>query len=191
MRPADGSSTIAAFIRVFLRSKQKPVGMKTLGLALLVLVLVGAQQAAGQSQDAPLGQLLKDFGRPATTSRVSVLIVHLNDRTADALFEAPLKYSLRAQARAATMFYVQGTAASAGELNTDFRIQQGEESYQARIVNMSNFTRGTKLSAGDKVRGIIVIDKRLDLRLPIDVYYGSLRVTFDFPPNVVAQIVGK
>lgn len=165
--------------------------MRTPGLALFAFVLVGTQQAAGLGQNAAIDELLKDFGRPASTSRVSVLLVHLNDRTTDALFEAPLKYSLRAQARAATMFYVQGAADAAGELNTDFRIQQGPENYQARLVNISNFAKGTKLSAGDKIQGIIVIDKLLSLRMPIDVYYANQRVTFEFPPKVIAQLDGK
>jgi hypothetical protein len=165
--------------------------MKTLGMVLVALVLVGAQQTAGQSQDAAVEQLLKDFGRPAVTTRVSVMLVHLNDRTTDVLFEAPLKYSLRAQARAATMFYVEGVADAAGELGTDFRIQQGPDQYQARLINISNFAKGTKLSAGDKIRGIIAIDKLLTLRQNIDVYYGSQRVTFEFPPNVVAQAGAK
>ncbi len=161
--------------------------MKIIGLAVVAFVLVAVQQAAGQDRDAAVEQVLKDFGRPASTSRVSMMLVHLNDRTTDALFEAPLKYSLRAQARAGTMFYVEGTADGAGELNTDFRIQQGQDQYQARLVNISNFAKGTKLSAGDKIRGIIAIDKLLTLRQKIDVYYGNERVTFEFPPNVVAQ----
>jgi len=172
----------------------KTLGLALFGLALMGLVVLGGPPraaGAGQEADASLDQLLKDFGRPVSASGVSFLIVHLNDRTTDALFEAPLKFSLRAQARTATMFYVQGAADAAGELNTDFRIQQGAEHYQARTVNISRFTPGTRLSADDEFRGIIVIDKLFDVRMPIDIYYGGLRVTFEFPPSVLAQMSGN
>ena len=167
--------------------------MKTLGLALFVLVLVATPRAAGQGQEAEvdLDQLLEDFGRPVSASGVTFVIVHLNDRTTDALFEAPLKYSLRAQARAATMFYVQGAADDDVELNTDFRIQQGAVHFQARTVDISNFAQGTRLSAGDEIRGIIVVETLFSVQAPIWVYYAGVRVDFAFPPNVIAQLSGN
>ena len=119
------------------------------------------------------------------------MIVHLNDLTTDALFDAPLKYALRAQARGATMFYVEGAANDDIELSADFRIQQGAEQWQARTVDISNFVHGSRLSAGDEIRGIIVGQARFDVRRPIHVYYGALRVTFEFPPRVLARFAGN
>ncbi len=77
--------------------------MKTLRVALAALVLVVMLPAAGQSQEAAdLDTLLAEFGRPASEAGVSFILVHLNDLTTDALFDVPLKYQLRAQARSAT-----------------------------------------------------------------------------------------
>jgi hypothetical protein len=168
--------------------------MKTLALVLVVLLLVTVPRAAGQGQQpeaVDLDQLMTDFGRAASGFGVRFVIVHLNDLTTDALFEVPLKYSLRAQARTATMFYVEGAANDDIELSTDFRIQQGAEHFQARTVDISNFAPGAQLSAGDSIRGIIASEGRFDFRRPIHVYYGGLRVTFEFPPSVLAQITGS
>ena len=168
--------------------------MKTLALRPVVLLLVSAPRAAGQGQEAEavdLERLTTDFGRAASGFGVRFVIVHLNDLTTDALFEAPLKYSLRAQARNATMFYVEGAANDDIELSTDFRVQQGAEELQARTVDIVNFAPGAHLSAGDDIRGIIIGETRFDPRRPIHVYYGAQRVTFEFSRSALAQIIGN
>ena len=104
------------------------VHMKTLGLALLVLALVAAPAGATEGQEAvpaDVEQVLEEFGRAVSGFGATFMLVHLNDVTTDALFDAPLKYSLRAQARNRTMFYVQGEADYDVALNTNFRVQQG------------------------------------------------------------------
>ena len=168
--------------------------MRTLGLALFVLALVAAPAAAGEGQEeappADLDQLMSEFGRGASGFGATFLLVHLNDLTTDALFDAPLKYSLRAQARTRTMFYVQGAADADTELNIDFRVQQGAEHFEARSTNITNFEPGLSVSAGDEIRGIIAIDKLFDARSTIWVFYGGLRVEFAFPPDVVVKIAG-
>lgn len=169
------------------------VCMKTLGLALLVVALAAAPAAAGEGQEAApadLDQLLSEFGRGASGFGATFLLVHLNDLTTDALFDAPLKYSLRAQARTRTMFYVQGAADRDAELNLDFRVQQGAENFEARITNILNFEEGLSVSAGDEIRGIIAVEGFFDARSTILVYYGSVRVEFTFPPDVVVKIAG-
>ena len=168
--------------------------MKALALVPVMLLLVSAPRAAGQGQDAgavDLERLTADFGRTASGFGVRFVIVHLNDLTTDALFDAPLKYSLRAQARNATMFYVEGAANDDIELSTDFRVQQGAEELEARTVDIANFAPGARLSAGDDIRGIVVGATHFDPRRPIHVYYGALRVTFEFSPSVLAQIAGN
>ena len=168
--------------------------MKTLGLALLALALVAAPAAAGEGQEAAapadMDQLLAEFGRGASGFGATFLLVHLNDLTTEALFDAPLKYSMRAQARTRTMFYVQGVADDDVELNLDFRVQQQAEHFEARSTNILNFEPGAQVSAGDEIRGIIAIERLFDARGTIIVFYGGLRVEFTFPPDVVAKIAG-
>ena len=170
------------------------VRMKTLGLALLVLALAAAPAAAGEGQEAAaaadIDQLMAEFGRGASGFGATFLLVHLNDLTTDALFDAPLKYSLRAQARTRTMFYVQGAADADTELNLDFRVQQGAENFEAQTTNIINFEHGLSVSAGDEIRGIISAEGLFDARSTILVYYGGLRIEFTFPPDVVVKIAG-
>ena len=171
------------------------VRMKTLGLALFVLALVAAPAVAGEGQEAAAGPadvetLMSEFGRAASGFGATFILVHLNDLTTDALFDAPLKYSLRAQARSRTMFYVQGEADADVALNTDFRVQQGAEHFEARTTNISNFAPGFRVTTGQEIRGIIAIEKLFDARGTIWVYYGGLRVEFTFPPDVVVKIAG-
>lgn len=169
--------------------------MKRLGLALLVFALATAPASAGEERQATappadLDQLLAEFGRAASGFGATFLLVHLNDLTTDALFDAPLKYSLRAQARTRTMFYVQGAADANTELNLDFRVQQGAENFEAQRTNIVNFEHGLSVSAGDEIRGILAIEGLFDARSTILVYYGGLRVEFTFPPDVVVKIAG-
>ncbi len=168
--------------------------MKTLALVPVLLLLVAVPCAAGREQapeSVDLDRLTTDFGRAASGFGVRFVIVHLNDLTTDALFDAPLKYSLRAQARRATMFYVEGAANDDVVLGTDFRIQQGAEQFQARTVDIANFAPDARLAPGDAIRGLIVGEALFDPRRPIHVYYGALRVTFEFSPSVLARITGE
>ena len=169
------------------------VHMKTLGLALLVLALVAAPAGATEGQEAvpaDVEQVLEEFGRAVSGFGATFMLVHLNDVTTDALFDAPLKYSLRAQARNRTMFYVQGEADYDVALNTDFRVQQGAEHFEARTTNIENFEPGFRVVGGMDIRGIIAIEKLFDARSTILVYYSGVRVEFTFPPDVVVKIAG-
>lgn len=171
--------------------------MKTLGIALVVLVLVGTPLAAGQEQEAEvsaLDQLMADFGRGWSGYGVSFVILHLNDLTTDAFFEAPLKYQLRAQARAGTVFYVQGTADVDTELSLDFRVQHGQDPFPARTVNITNFEPGTQLSAGQEFLGLVAVDRHFEPgqfalnKLGISVIYGSGSIDFTFAREVIEQL---
>ena len=81
--------------------------MKTFALALLMIVLT-LPVAAGQPPDPTetTDALMQDYTRLVSSDEqgFSLMVVHLNDFTTDALFTAPTKYSLRAQARQNLMF---------------------------------------------------------------------------------------
>ena len=166
-------------------------------LALVLVVILAGHRAsrrrfgAGASGPSISNGSPSDFGRAASGFGVRFVIVHLNDLTTDALFEAPLKYSLRAQARSATMFYVEGAANDDIELSTDFRIQQGAEEFRGadrrhRQLRSRRAVDGRGRDPGHpRQRGAVRSSRR-----PIHVYYGALRVTFDFSPGVLAQLAG-
>ena len=82
--------------------------MKRLTLALLMMALT--VPAAGQTTDTLDSDLIvQEYSSQIENEYMSLMVVHLNDFTTDALFSSPTKYSLRAQARMNIMFYLQGT----------------------------------------------------------------------------------
>ena len=136
-------------------------------------------------------RLMAEFGRVARVTGTTFLFVHLNDLTTDALFAAPFKYSLRAQARTRTMFYVQGVADEDTAVATNFLFQQRSESFQSRSNSIMNFEPGFRVSAGDEIRGILSVDALLDVRSTIWIHHDGLRIIrFALPPDVVAKLVG-
>ena len=169
--------------------------MKRLALALLMVVLT--VPAAGQPADAPDSDMILQ----AYTSRIenedmSLTVVHLNDITTDALFSAPTKYSLRAQARMNFMFFVSGTAirGMAIDHNT-YQVMQwndvSQESieFQTTAVNISNFEQGTRLEPGDQFQGILSSPSRaINLRAPFGVNLGEYTVLLRLSADDVSRI---
>lgn len=170
--------------------------MKKLGLMLVTLALVATPHATAEAQfDRPIVRLegvdpvIADWGRAVTNAGISFVLVHLNDVTTEAIFDAPLKYQLRAQARASSMFYLQGAADTDVDLNGDFRIIQLGDYSQMRTIDIENFVPGDSLSAGDPIRGIITGDKLFNIREPLHIEYGGQRISFEFPSDVLAQLL--
>ena len=154
---------------------------------MLSIALVIPPASAGL--EAPdLGQLLRDFGRRSSIDGLDLLVVHLNDKTTDALFEPPAKYSLRAQARQATMFYVLGTADRDVAVSTDFRIRQEVNELRFTPHNLSNFEDGTRVAPGESFTGILALDRILSLRIPFSAVHGEHTLEFEFIPNMLSQI---
>ena len=170
--------------------------MRTIGIALVLFTFIVSVPVSAQAPEAEvdLETVMRDFGRAVSDFGVTFMMFHLNDVTTDALFDVPLKYSLRAQARANTMFYIQGEADEDVELQTDFRVQQGVEHFQARLIDIENFAEGQELEEGDQFRGIIAIEKLFDPKKFIEnmqgirVHYVGQTYFFDFPADVVAQL---
>ena len=139
-------------------SVERTHDMKQLKAAVLALVLIPATlgvfpAAQGQEQQVDLEQLLTDFSRQISDPgmSVSIMVVHLNDVTTDALFTPPVKYSLRAQARQRTLFYVRGTANRNHWVDMEFASWQGTRNFRVQTTNISNFEPDTRLSGGEKL----------------------------------------
>ena len=159
----------------------------------LLLAIAMLAPAAAAAQETPdLGQVLQDFGRRSSGNGLDLLLVHLNDKSTDVLFEPPAKYSLRAQARQVTMFYVLGTADRDAVVSTDYRVRQGAISVNELRLNphsISGFDDGARLAAGETFNGILMLDQVLSLRTPFSVVQGEHTFNFEFTPNVLSQIV--
>ena len=166
--------------------------MRQFPLALLMIALT---QPVATAQTSDSTALVADYTRRAESGDLELMVVHLNDFTTDALFSAPTKYALRAQARTNTMFFVQGVAKNDTTVDTEYEVAQISELTQQGTtlrttpVNISNFEAGTRLGAGEQFQGIIYSPSRaLNLRNPFDVKVGELRVEFRLSGDAVDRL---
>ena len=148
--------------------------------------------ALAQQSDDEFVQMVVDFGSRVDDESLTLLVIHMNDVTTDTLFAAPAKYSLRAQARGATMFYIHGTVKTDYELDIAWEIRWDETRIAPlQVVNISNFEEGVTLSSGDQFTGILAFDTTLNLSRTVTVMNGQYRFDFLFPANVRSRIRGQ
>jgi hypothetical protein len=93
-------------------------------ILMIVLVCLLLAPLAGAQEPTPNAALFKEFSRSVHIDGLTLSFVLLNDRTVDALFEAPGKYAMRARARMATTFFVQGTPEKDIQLDSRFVVEQ-------------------------------------------------------------------
>ena len=174
--------------------------MKTFAFALLMVTLT-VPGVAGQtpdptaSTDAEVTDLLADYVGRIENDQMSLMVVHLNDFTTDAFFSAPTKYSLRAQARQNTMFFVVGVAKRDMSVDTDYELVQYNEltgervAFRAVAVNIFNFEPGASVVEGERFQGIVSAPAQgLDLKAPFDVRFGEISVRFELSGDAVDRI---
>ena len=134
--------------------------MKTVALAVLIITLTvpvaaGQPPDSSETTDAAATELVADYVQQIENDEMILTVVHLNDFTTDAFFSAPTKYSLRAQTRQNTMFFVSGVAKGGISVDTDYTLVQlspltGERvTYRTVAVNISNFEAGTRIREGE------------------------------------------
>ena len=170
----------------------KSLNMKRLTAALITLAIAVSPTVIAQ-EESNLEALFRDFGRSVTASGVVRLtVIHLNDATVEAFFSAPMKYSLRVQAKQTTIFYVQGTAERSMELDGLWEVRQGERVFGAKTIDIVNFTPGLVLADGDQFTGLVVLDQLVNPRAEFTLGNGeNYRFNFLFSANAVTQIVGR
>jgi hypothetical protein len=149
-------------------------------LALSLPFAVAGQDAAAQLQ--AFTRVLK------VADGLQLSIVHLNGKTVLVLFQPPTLYAIRARAKEQTMFYVQGTPEKDVALETTgFAVQQGGESIPATPVNIKHFEKG-KVSKGDRIDGMLQLDKQVDVAKPFTVLHGKDSVEFKFSDDQVKSM---
>ena len=156
--------------------------MKRILVAMVFLALSVPFRVAGQDRSSQL----KDFTRVLQVADgLQLSIVHLNDKTVLLLFQPPTLYSIRAHAREATMFYVQGTPQKDVSLDTaGFTVQQGGESFPSTPLNIKHFEKG-KVSKGDQIDGMLQLARQIDVTRPFTVLHGKDSADFRFSDNQV------
>jgi len=136
-------------------------------IATALVCVFSVSMAVAQDEPSPTA-VLKEFTRSGNMDGVILSFVLLNDKTVDILFTAPGKYAIRASANQATTFYVQGVPDKDVKLNTKFVVEQDGQTFNCSSVNIKNFDGGT-VAKGQRIDGIIQLDKKLNLSHPFTI----------------------
>lgn len=159
--------------------------MKKALFLVLVAAFVVPAVLAGQNSDAQ--KALGDFSRTFTSNGVNLSVVLMNDKTIEALFQAPTKYAMKARARMTTMVYVQGTPSKEVEFKTEFSIQQDGETLPGKTLNIKNFDN-MKVAKGERIDGVVEFPKKMDLFKPFKVVNGKDSVEFRLNDDLVRSL---
>ena len=153
-------------------------------LFIAAVVVAGCLPLTVAGQDA--ASALKDFTR-VLKGDVPFTLAHINGKTLPVLFQPPTLYSIRARSQANALFYVQGTAPKDKDIEidtTNFTMDQGGESVPGTSQNIKNFETG-KVAKGERIDGLLVFAKQLDLSKPFTVKHGKDSVEFKFTSDQV------
>src|SRR5262249_41352614 len=109
--------------------------------------------AQAPAAPAPGANPLADYTRQIKYEGLTLSVVLINSRTAEVLFQPPMKYSMRARSAQQTVLYVQGTPQKDFDLTTGFSIEQEGQTMQGTATSIKNFVNG-KVPAGQRIDGI-------------------------------------
>jgi len=155
-------------------------------LSFAALTLALMPPFGAEAQDAAFEDYLRTM---SLAPGLSVSLMHLNAVTLPVVFQPPTFYVMRARTGQATLFYVQGTAQQAVNLDTDgFTLEQDGQSTPGQTTNISNFEDGA-VSNGDRVDGVVEFATKPDLAKPFSVKHGSETVIFAFTEAQIAAAV--
>jgi hypothetical protein len=153
---------------------------KIITLALLcffVLTLAVSQNVHSQTDAKASKALIADFSRSGRINGARFDFMLLNDKTIDILFPGPSKYSMRARASQTTVFFVTMTPDSTITLDNSFSVVQDGQTFACEPVNIQNFAKGV-VTKGQKIQGLLQVEKKLDLSHPFLIKGGQDSVEF-------------
>jgi hypothetical protein len=167
--------------------------MKQTALAVVIaltlpLALISQNPPAPPAVQAPAGQApaaapapganpLADYTRQIRYDGLTLSVVLINNRTAELLFQPPMRYSMRARSAQQTVLYVQGTPQKDFDLTAAFSIEQEGQTMQGTSTSIKNFVNG-KVPAGQRIDGIVDFQKKVDITKPFTVKNGKGEVQF-------------
>jgi hypothetical protein len=147
----------------------------------LVCAIAASAAVAEENNNQSVLQL---FARSAQAEGLTWTFVLLNDRTVDALFQAPGKYAMRARAHQATTFYVQATPEKDIPIDISFEVEQDGQTFPASSLNIKNFEKGVA-TKGRRIDGIVQLDKKLDLSHPFKIKGANSATEFKLTAEAV------
>jgi hypothetical protein len=142
---------------------------------------------AAPAAPAPGTNALVDYTRQIKYDGLTISVVLVNARTADVLFQAPMKYSMRARAAQQTVLYVQGTTQKDIDFSSEFSIVQGADTLNGTSTSIKNFATG-KIATGQRIDGIVEFAKKVDISKPFTVKNGKGEVQFVLSPEAIKAL---
>jgi hypothetical protein len=140
-------------------------------------VSIAQEQAAAPAAKAD-PSILKEFTRSAKINGTTMSFVLVTEKTADVLFEGPIKYSLKTRARMATLFYIQGTPEKdMDKLDMAYTMEQGGQSFEGKPQNIKNF-QGGAVTKGTRIDGLVQFETKIDPSQPFVVKNANTPVEF-------------
>ncbi len=166
--------------------------MKQTMISIIVCVLAVSAVAAQQQEKQPQQEqssaaMLKQFTRSMNVDGIMMSFVYLNDRTVDALFQPPGKYAVRAQAKMATLLYVQGIPDKDGNLDTTFYLEQDGQTTEGLARDIKGFKSGA-VTKGERINGILQFDRKLDLTRQFTIKNSKNSVKFKFSEEALGTM---
>jgi hypothetical protein len=148
-------------------------------ICFAALALAQEQTPTQQQNEAkPDPSILKEFTRSVKLDNLVLTFVLVNDKTADVLFQAPGKYAIKARARMAALFYVQGTPdKDLKQVDTKFKFEQNGQSADGVALNIKNFEGGA-VAKGVKIEGLVQFEKKIDPTHAFKIVNPSMSVEF-------------
>jgi hypothetical protein len=124
-------------------------------VALVVIFLASFSVAQDQA-------VMKEFTRSGYMSGMKLSFVLLIDKTIDIFFPESSRNTVKAKADSGTTFFILGTTDKNIKLKTKFVIEQDGDKFSGTVTNIKNFQDG-ELAKGEKVNGLLQLDKKLNL----------------------------
>src|SRR5262245_24575964 len=161
----------------------KKTALAVVIVLILPLALISQNPPAAPAAQAPAAapapgaNPLVDYTRQIKYDGLTLSVVLVNSRTAEVLFQAPMKYSMRARSAQQTVLYIQGTPQKDFDLTTGFSIEHEGQTMQGTSTSIKNFANG-KVPAGQRIDGIVDFPKKVDITKPFTVKNGKGEVQF-------------
>ena len=153
-----------------------------------IVIAQDANQAAPKLSAAEKTALIKEFARSATMDGVVFSYVLLNNKTIEILFPGDLKYAMRAQANAVTMFFVQGVSSKdLPKFDPKFVVEQNGNSFPGEAVNIRNLKPGA-VEKGSKIEGLIQLSQKIDVTQPFKIKSANVATEFKLSKDAIKML---
>ena len=158
-------------------SKEIEVPMKKF-LIVTVMAICALSASVGMTQDSNQAASTKgsalnagtmqQFIRTVKLDGITLSFVLLNNKTVDFLFSGDSKYSIRAKANIATMFFVQGIAEKDLAFEPQFEVTQDGKTFPGEAVNLKNLLAGP-LAKGTRISGLVQLSQKINVTQPFTI----------------------